>query len=437
MLRSEPYIEVGILHRPEIEFTLGGSFMLNGTDKIFPGRYHAKRTENGILFRDRQYESLCFKPIQDSGFFDLHDVVIGIQFHWERKEDQRFPGELKVISDGEEIVAIDRVPLEKYLISVISSEMKATASTALLRAHAVISRSWLLAQLSGKQKKRKPAFTESSADEMIKWFDREDHLLFDVCADDHCQRYQGITKASVPQVAEAVQYTRGEVLMYNGEICDARFSKCCGGVSECFENCWENVPHPYLVPVCDRKEEEPIPDLTDEQTVEDFIRHSPDAFCRTTDENILNQVLNNYDRETSDFYRWQVTYTQKELATLIEDRLNAGLGDILDLQPLTRGASGRIVRLQIIGSRKSLIIGKELLIRRALSETHLFSSAFVVDKEYGPDGIPASFTLTGAGWGHGVGLCQIGAAVMGSRGYTYNRILSHYFKHARLKKIYR
>ena len=436
MLQSEPFIEVGILHHQQIEFALNGEFLLNGTDEIVPGYYKAIWTAKGILFRGEVFDALSFTPMQYSNSFDLYNVTIGIQFHWEREEKLCFPGELKVISDGKEIWAINRVLLETYLASVISSEMKATASTALLQAHAVISRSWLLAQLAGSQKKKSPHLQDQASDEIIRWFDREDHLLFDVCADDHCQRYQGITRVSAPQVTNAVQYTRGEVLMYDGEICDARFSKCCGGISERFENCWEDMPHPYLVPVYDREDESLMPHLVDEREAENFIRNLPEAFCNTVDESILNQVLNNYDRETPDFYRWQIKYTQKEIASIIKNRLNTDLGDILDLKPLFRGDSGRIIRLQIVGSYRSIVIGKELMIRRTLSPTHLYSSAFVVDKEVGFDGIPVLFTLTGAGWGHGVGLCQIGAAVMGSQGYTYNQILSHYFKHAELKKIY-
>ena len=270
---------------------------------------------------------------------------------------------------------------------------------------------------------------------LIRWYDREDHELFDVCADDHCQRYQGITRASNPIVREVIKETRGEVLMDNDTICDARFSKCCGGVTEKFENCWEPVPHSYLTALRDG-ETPAYPDLTDEREAEQWIRTSPEAFCNTTDKEILSQVLNNYDQETTDFYRWKVEYTQEELSGLIHRKTGMDFGPIIDLVPLERGSSGRITKLKIVGVRRSFTIGKELEIRRTLSETHLYSSAFVVDKKDIRLDIPSRFILTGAGWGHGVGLCQIGAAVMGAKRYSYRKILTHYFPGASIEKRY-
>lgn len=343
--------------------------------------------------------------------------------------------------------------------------MSATASLELLKAHAVISRSWLLNKLGinkwkahNDEVETNPTLIDSqlissqltdsqhvnsqlTSSQFIKWYDHEAHTNFDICADDHCQRYQGITRASTPQAIEAVSATRGETLMYEGGICDARFSKCCGGAFEEFQNCWENVKHPYLIGQRDRKiggDNEigtKLPDLTIEAEAENWIRTSPGSFCNTQDKKILNQVLNNYDQETADFYRWKVCYSQQELTELIHKRSGIDFGQIVDLIPVERGTSGRLIRLKIIGTLRTLIIGKELEIRRTLSSSHLYSSAFVVDKE-GDGEIPSRFTLTGAGWGHGVGLCQIGAAVMGAKGYDYKEILSHYYPGSNLEKQY-
>ena len=370
-----------------------------------------------------------------------------MNFHWERKETQTFLGELHLVVEADKICAINTLPVEKYLESVISSEMSATSSLELLKAHAVISRSWLLAQM----KKRKEVaesgnnfFSFIKQDDMfIRWYDREDHTIFDVCADDHCQRYQGITKETSSHVAEAIKMTKGQILMYDDDICDARFSKCCGGVSEEFQYCWEDSPKPYLIAVRDTREgmtqqgADALPDLSDEATAETWIRTSPESFCNTQDKKILSQVLNDYDQETADFYRWHVTITQQKLKALIAEKLKMDFGDILDLKAIERGRSGRISKLQIIGTGRTFTIGKELEIRRTLSDTHLYSSAFVVDKEdVDADGVPQSFRLTGAGWGHGVGLCQIGAAMMGEQGFDYSQILLHYYRNAEIKKIY-
>ena len=437
---KNPEISVGIVSALKISFTLNGIFKAKG--KNISGNQEVSLSEGGILWKDNLYKELTFIPQEEKAFFSLHEVTIGINFHWERKETQSFTGALKLTVDEGKITAINLLPVEDYLVSVISSEMSATSSLEFLKAHAVISRSWLFAQMEKRKAlvdKNDHFFSFIKTDnEYIRWYDREDHTIFDVCADDHCQRYQGITKASNPTVQEAVKATSGEILMHDNQVCDARFSKCCGGITEEFEYCWEDKHIPYLKAVSDEAEEAHtfIPDLTKEEEAEQWIRTSPPAFCHTDDQKILSQILNNFDQETTRFYRWKVCYSQDELAELIRKKTQTDYGQILDLIPIERGKSGRICKLKIVGSKKTLIIGRELEIRRTLSDTHLFSSAFVVDKDDIQDGIPQTFTLTGAGWGHGVGLCQIGAAVMGERGYTYDQILIHYYQGAEIRKIY-
>lgn len=592
---NEPQVHVGILFEPQIEFTLHAPYRIGGNEVT--GHQAATYDHGRILWQGRLYDELLFEPQDEqTASFELHGVTIGINFHWERKEDQRFQGALKIIVEDGKLTGINVVRVEDYLTSVISSEMSATASLELLKAHAVISRSWLLAQIGSlspapsprergeqaftspsplppgegpgerpayqtanpltysllksyqSQMKKEPTeaekvmwqmlrgkqlgdkfrrqhiignyiadfvclekklvieidggyhstpeqqaydeertrylqtqgykvlrFTNEAVvatpetvlnqikaassplsagegtgerpeeDELIRWFDREDHTRFDVCADDHCQRYQGITRASTDIVRQAIRATRGQVLMSEGRICDARFSKCCGGAFEEFQYCWEDTPYPYLLKQRDwriRKgnTSEPaagLPDLTIEAEADRWIRTSPEAFCNTTDKHILSQVLNNYDQETTDFYRWCVEYTQEELSALILKRSGVDYGQIIDLVPVARGTSGRLWKLKIVGTKKTLTIGKELEIRRTLSPSHLYSSAFVVDKhDLSPEGIPGRFTLIGAGWGHGVGLCQIGAAVMGEQGYKYDEILLHYYIGASIEKIY-
>ncbi len=439
---QEPILSVGIVSDIEIPFSFQKEYTIVGSGESLSGDYNAYIIDGKIIFNSRFYDELIFHPVSDDAFFTLKEVVIGIGFHWERKEVQSFRGSLKIIIEGEKLTAINLVPVEEYLKSVISSEMSATSSPELLKAHAVISRSWLLSQLMKKNdlaaKSVKYVSDTCTEDEWIKWWDREDHLLYDVCADDHCQRYQGITRASTDKVMVAVEATRGELLMYGETICDARFSKCCGGVLEKFDNCWEPASHPYLQKVFDRAENaiSDTPDLTIEAEAEKWIRTSPEAFCNTNDANVLSQVLNNYDQETADFYRWKVTYTQAGISDLLYRRTGIDFGEIIDLQPVERGVSGRLIRLRIVGTKKTMVIGKELLIRKSLSESHLYSSAFVVDKVMGENNLPASFTLTGAGWGHGVGLCQIGAAVMGDKGYSYRDILLHYYRDVTLEKKY-
>ena len=426
-VRTEPTIDVGIMQGEEIAFLFNKPYTANGT--IFNiGEYKATLKDEKVLFEGNSYDELIFTPATENpSTFSLHGVTIGKEFHWQQQETQTFQGSLILrIIDGE-LHAINRIPIEDYLTSVIASEMSGTSSIELLKAHAVISRSWLLAQIASPKLKIENSKLkvdptcnnlDSSASptlevnfqfstfnsQFIKWYDREAHTHFDVCADDHCQRYQGVHRKITEQVHEAIRATRGIVLSYEGEVCDARFSKCCGGITELYESCWDDTPHPYLSVV-----------------------HDP--FCNTDDPKILSEVLNHYDQGT-DFYRWTVEYTQEELSELVRRRSGFDYGDIVDLIPIERGPSGRIVRLQIVGTKATRIIGKELEIRRTLSETHLYSSAFEVEKR------GASFVLHGSGWGHGVGLCQIGAAVMGAKGYDYKEILHHYYPEAELTEWY-
>ncbi|MBQ7420472.1 MAG: DUF4922 domain-containing protein [Prevotella sp.] len=407
VISKQPDVTVGIVSGQKIAFELNAPYMAKG--ELIKGEQTVEFSEGGILWRGMQYRELTFLPQSATASFSLHDVTIGVNFHWERKETQVFLGTLRLVVEADKITAINQLPVEQYLASVISSEMKATAGLELLKAHAVISRSWLLAQMKRREEsgeKRDGFFSFiKKDDELIRWYDREDHTIFDVCADDHCQRYQGITKQTSNAVEQALKATRGRILCYGDEICDARFSKCCGGVTEEFQYCWEDTPKPYLVSVAD-------------------------PFCNTNDKAVLSQVLNDYDQETNDFYRWTVEYTTEELSRLVKENLKDDFGDITDLVPLERGKSGRIWKLKIVGTKKTFTIGKELEIRRALSESHLYSSAFDVEKT------ATGFRLHGKGWGHGVGLCQIGAAVMGQQGYKYDEILLHYYRGAEIKKIY-
>ena len=435
-----PRVKVGIMNEPEVDFVLFGEYRLaDGT--IVTGEQHAEVTAEGqVAWNGTVADVVTFEP-SENGYFELKGVTIGVNFHWERKEDQRFSGALHLIVENGKLTAVNVLPVEDYLLSVISSEMSATASLELLKAHAVISRSWLLAQIDKNKRITEEhedykACEEGGEDEMIKWYDREDHVNFDVCADDHCQRYQGITRQSTERVRDAIKATWGEVLTYGGELCDARFSKCCGGVYEEFENCWEPKHYDYLEARRDGEDEMNFPDLTKEAAAEEWILTSPKAFCNTTDKQILSQVLNNYDQETTDFYRWTVEYTQEELAALILKRSGVDYGQILDLQPVARGTSGRLYKLKIVGTKKTLTIGKELEIRRTLSPSHLYSSAFIVERHDVTDGVPGKFVLRGAGWGHVVGLCQIGAAVMGEKGHNYKEILLHYFINANITTLY-
>ena len=437
-IKPQPEVNVGIVYgEQKIDFEFNSPYRVSAlleNEPLTVAGVQSVTLENGkILWNGREYDQLLFSP-DGLGTFWLRNVTIGVNFHWERKEDQKFEGKLKFIVENGALTAINIIGVEDYLTSVISSEMSATASENLLKAHAVISRSWLLAQIEKNKEimadKKKYSASIRTEDELIRWYDREDHVNFDVCADDHCQRYQGLTRASTRKVRNAIAQTWGEVLAYNGKICDARFSKCCGGAVEEFQHCWEPVKHGYLVKLRDSENPSDIPDLTIEENARKWIMESPEAFCNTTDKNILSQVLNSYDQETVNFYRWKVEYDKKELSELILKRSGVDYGEILDLVPVERGTSGRLVKLKIVGTKKTMIIGKELEIRRTLSTSHLYSSAFVVEKK------GDKFILHGAGWGHGVGLCQIGAAVMGEKGYGYEQILLHYFVGASVEKRY-
>ena len=488
-----PQIEVGIVSAGEICFRLNAPYRLSETGEIVSGEGKAIISESGeisVSFNDLRIKMnvktglpisniVLLEPIESvTADFDIYAVVIGIQFHWERKENQRFKGKLKFIADSGSLTAVNILPVEDYLVSVISSEMSAASSLEFLKAHAVISRSWLLAQKEKafrlhqsdktkaselhlleeteasriNQSDKKYCSVTETPDDYCRWYDREDHTLFDVCADDHCQRYQGITKTFSKISDEAVRSTCGEVLTFQDSICDARFSKCCGGITENFENNWEPVVHPYLTSVRDYKDHTPVnttgfmseenrmtdivTDLTQEKEAERWIRIAPPAFCNTSDRTVLSQLLNDYDQETTAFFRWKVTLTQKQISELLYRKTGWDFGSVLELVPIQRGSSGRIVRLKIIGTKKSMTIGKELFIRKALSESHLYSSAFIVEKTGENREIPIEFILMGAGWGHGSGLCQIGAAMMGEKGYCYKEILAHYFNGATLEKRY-
>lgn len=441
-LGQEPIITVGIMHAERIGFFFDSPFRCAEMPNItFDGEYEVFLSDDGrVSFFEQQFDSLHFTPIEEQdytsedGYFELEDVVIGINFHWERKENQRFKGGLTFMIEHGKVVAINEIPTEAYIFSVISSEMSATASLELLKAHAVISRSWLLKPIIHNEHNANAVLEHRTDDELIKWYERDSHELYNVCADDHCQRYQGITRARTENVRLAIEATRGLVLMSHGEICDARFSKSCGGVSEVFESCWADVHYPYLERVVDSQQtidnRQQSMDLTIEANAEDWIRGEYDSFCNTHDKEILSQVLNNYDQETTDFYRWTVEYTTEQLSELVARRSGIDFGTITALEPVERGTSGRLTRLRIVGTKRTMIVGKELEIRRWLSESHLYSSAFVVDKT------DAGFRLIGAGWGHGVGLCQIGAAVMGAKGYKYDEILYHYFVDSQLSVLY-
>lgn len=445
---SEPLINIGILSNHKISFELYGEYKLNISEKSLNGKFSAEIIKDEIVCRsdDNKFiskDDLIFEPKDSTAdTFLIRDVTIGVKFHWERKEKQRFAGILKLKKDKDKIVVINIIPIEKYLTSVISSEMSAKSSHQLLKAHAIISRSWLLAQIEKSKTLRKTKTKYSSlfesSQEHIKWYDREDHELFDVCADDHCQRYQGVTKVFTKAAQEAVDETHGIVLMNREKICDARYSKSCGGISESFENVWEPVKYDYLASINDYKfpPESYNVNFSVERNAEKWIKGNPPSFCNTTDKKILSQVLLDYDQETTDFFRWKVSYTQAEISDIIKTKSGIDFGNIIDLIPIERGKSSRLIKLRIIGTEKSLGIGKELEIRRFLSKTHLYSSAIVIEKSDIQESIPQKFDIYGAGWGHGVGLCQIGAAVMAEKGHEFDEILLHYFKNAELKKIY-
>ncbi len=445
---KEPTISVGIITEKQINFDLYGDFKVKGVKKFFSGRFTAEvvngkvRCKRGddLLEADKE---IVFEPDDiDLESFLIKDVTIGVRFHWQRKEKQRFQGTLKLLRAGDKIVVINIIPVEKYLTSVVSSEMSAKSSLQMLKSLAVVSRSWLLAQMEKSKsiKMRKKIYSSESRteDELIRWYDREEHELFDVCADDHCQRYQGITKISTQMARQAVEETFGLVLLFKNEICDTRFSKSCGGITESFHNVWEPAVHEYLTSVIDYKfePENYDTDFSSEKNAGKWIKGNPPAYCNTKDDKILSQVLLDYDRETKDFFRWRVVYSQSEISELLFKKSGIDFGEIIDLIPVERGNSSRLIRLKIVGSKQELTVGKELEIRRLLSLTHLYSSAIVIEKQNVDNNIPGKFVIFGAGWGHGVGLCQIGAAVMAEKGHSFDEILLHYFHNARLNKIY-
>lgn len=446
-MEKQPEIDVGILLCAELRFLLGNDF--TSENGLFPaGNYTAVCSKNQIIIiqqsgRKFKGNSFLLSPIEkfSNTFFELKNVIIGVGFHWEQKENQRFRGKLKFLSEDGKIRAINRIRIEDYLESVISSEMSAASSLELLKAHAVISRSWLLAQTDKtKMLKAKGGIYQTSfetEDEITRWYDREDHLNFDVCADDHCQRYQGTTRVNNEKAIKAVSDTKGEVLVSESRICDTRFSKCCGGITENFENVWEPTRYRYLTKRVDSEYgDSTCVDLRSEHEADIWIRTSPNAFCNTADKRVLSEVLPDFDQKTIDFFRWKVVFSQDLLAEIIKKRSGMDFGKIIKLDPVQRGHSGRLIKLKIYGTKKILTLGKELEIRKWLSESHLLSSAFIVDHLDYENGIPQRVVLTGAGWGHGVGLCQIGAAVMGEKGYPYTEILSHYFRGAEIEKIY-
>jgi stage II sporulation protein D len=442
LILQEPTIAVGILERREqLHGSFRGPFSV-GAGNITEGEFHVRSEGGEVVLNDPNGALLARGPMLEcvpstGSVFILHDVTIGIQFHWQRNEDQTFEGNLRLLAESDgTITAVNRIPVEQYLESVISSEMSAEAPLALLEAHAITSRSWLVAMLEREQRFVGISSQRSREQEgeITRWYDREDHARFDVCADDHCQRYQGVTRIISPSVRLAVRKTRGTFLVSNGTICDARFSKSCGGISEEFQNVWEEQRMPYLTSVADWTEGRGA--LHSEEEADRWIRSSPSAFCNTTDGAILRQVLPSFDQETTDFFRWVVSYSQEELGNLIRVKSGMDFGEILEIAPVDRGPSGRIVRLKIRGSRRTVVVGKELEIRRWLSKSHLYSSAFVVETSGGKGGAPGRFVFRGAGWGHGVGLCQIGAAVMALRGYTAEQIVLHYFRGATLEQRY-
>jgi len=444
---KEPLINVGILTGKKIRFELYGDFKVSGFENTFYGVFEAK-VQNGFIVCKKDSSKLeisneitfePLNPVMDS--FIIRDVIIGKDFHWQRKEKQRFNHSLKLLKDGNKITVINILPLESYIVSVISSEMSAKSSLQFLKALAIVSRSWILAQLARPKRAADKENYKSSFEsegEVIRWYGCGEHQNYDVCADDHCQRFQGITRITTESVRDAVYQTRGIVLLSNGEICDTRYSKACGGITEDFENVWEPVKHPYLTSVIDYKYEPENfnLDFSNEQNAHKWIKGNPKAFCNTDDLKILSEVLTDFDRETIDFYRWRVEYRQEEVAGIIREKSGIDFGEILDLVPIERGSSARLIKLKIVGTNNSLVIGKELEIRKILSPTHLYSSAIVIDKETGKRKIPEKFIIYGAGWGHGVGLCQIGAAVMSEHGHLFDEILLHYFKNAIIKKIY-
>jgi stage II sporulation protein D len=451
---QEPLLRVGLMSGdralPTVKLTLEGRYKASNSEVLQSGEYIASNDGGSVRLAGGtsvNAPSLALTPVDfDANRATIHGITIGVDFHWERSESQTFQGSVVLSPQSDGLLVINELPLEAYLVSVISSEMSASAPRELLRAHAIVSRSWLLAQMRNRYKPagdnsrpKGAAADQGSEIEKIRWWDRENHADFDVCADDHCQRYQGISKAFSKEAFEAVRDTRGKVLMWGDEICDARYSKSCGGMTEEFRAAWEDRDVPYLQAVYDGEEEVaayPMP-LTVESNAEEWIKSRPAAFCNTDSIELLARILPGFDQETRDFFRWKVEYSNEELSEIVFDRTGFEFGRIVALEPRDRGKSARIVRLKIIGEKRTAEIGKELFIRRALSRSHLYSSAFVVETDRDLSSTyPRRFKLIGAGWGHGVGLCQIGAAVMAERGHPHEQILRHYFLDASLRDLY-
>ncbi len=436
---NEPEISVGLMENIDKAcFETVGTFLINGKE-LSSGKYNILCKEDIITLVDQSgnepgaSKELEIKPrfLNESSFI-INDIKIGMDFHWERFLDQEFRGTLKIKAlNSNSFTLINIIPLETYLEAVICSEMNSESPIEFLKTHCVISRSWLLAQLN----KKKYPVKQIASEKIPGWTDSQKHKDFDVCADDHCQRYHGI-KSINPSVEKALKETRGEVLMSEGEICDARFSKCCGGITERFSTCWEDTDFTFLTPVMDSPENNPQTYPANEKEFYDFITSKPGAFCNIQDKKLLSRILPDFDQETGSFFRWTVNYSQQELKKILLEKTGIDFGNIMDLIPVLRGASGRIINLRIVGQMKETEIKKELEIRKALSKTHLYSSAFVVIPDRNEGSFPGGFTLKGAGWGHGVGLCQIGAAAMAEKGCDYASILYHYFKNSLIKKIY-
>ena len=449
-LKSEPRIKVGLMTVAQsAQLSLSGGFITDGGQRLADGDYTAIFDDGAIRFEGAttlRGDRVALSPVDfEKSRFTVHDITIGIDFHWQRKEAQHFQGALIILTEPAGLTVINELPLEAYLVSVISSEMSATCPPEALRAHGIISRSWLLAQLNkaveqtGKNLLADQIKIQGEQVEIIKWYDRENHDSFDVCADDHCQRYQGISKAFSQSAFDAIRDTRGKALVFGDEICDARYSKSCGGITEIYSAAWEEKNVPYLSAVYDsdgKVNGYGLP-LTVEANAERWITSKPAAYCDTDSAALLSRILPGFDQETRDFYRWQVVYTESELREILRARSGLELGRITRLEPVMRGESGRIVKLKITGEKGEVVIGKELEIRRSLSRSHLYSSAFVVESEKNEEtGLAERFRLRGAGWGHGVGLCQIGAAVMADLGHDHEQILAHYFQGATLRRIY-
>lgn len=437
----EPVITVGIVDRTEsVAVRLDGTYRLADGRRVGPGELRVA-CRDGRLWCDGALQGeageLELEPEDQTRCRFVLEATIGIDFHWEQTETEAFLGSLRlVVRDQGHVTVINRVALEIYLTSVICSEMNADSPVEAVRAHALISRSWLLAQLEKKEAGGEKGVRDEKEGEIIRWTERAAHTDYDVCADDHCQRYQGIGRTDSPEVAAAIAATRGQVLLFAGQACDTRFSKCCGGVTEQYQTAWGDEAIAYLVALPDRPGPDPtLPALTEESSLRAFLHDPPAAYCNCRDRSILGRVLNDYDLDTADFFRWQVRLEAAEAGRLVAEKLGVDLGRLVAMQPLERGPSGRLKRMRLVGTTGSLVIGKELEIRRALSPTHLYSSAFVVDPQ-GPAERPDAFLLTGAGWGHGVGLCQIGAAVMACQGIGYREILAHYYPGTEVVRCY-